>query len=82
LQGFILIWIITFWHELFFWIANQLHHCDCIIGMHTLIHVRNIFLNSEFSNPTFDYTCLFYLCYVITLCFILVSFFIKQQWVL
>jgi hypothetical protein len=43
LQGFILIWKITFWHELFFWIANQLGHWECIIGMHTLIHVRNIF---------------------------------------
>ncbi len=61
LQGFILIWRITFWHEPFFWIVNQLGHCECIIGMHTLIHVRNIFRISEFSNPTFDCTCLFHM---------------------
>jgi hypothetical protein len=61
LQGFILIWRISFWHELLFWIANQLGHCECIIGMHTLIHVRNVFLISEFSNPTFHCTCLFHM---------------------
>ncbi len=49
LKGFILIWRIRFWHKLFFWIAKQLGHCECIIGMHSLIYVRNIFLLVNFQ---------------------------------
>ncbi len=67
LEGFIVIWRITFWFEFFFsQIINLIIVIECHIRLHGSIHVKRFFLANEFSNPTLGNTCLILYCFAIS----------------